>query len=68
MSDVREKAILKYSNGDGMGTMFAAVIRQSDGVELGKIRYQPDSEASVNALDEHLADIEMRYQVEIVEE
>jgi hypothetical protein len=65
---MRERAVIKYLRGAGMGLVRLAVIRQSDNTELGRYTYNPDSEASANALDEHLADVQGRYQVDIVED
>lgn len=65
----RDTARIKYhKGGGGMGQLKMSIVRESDGVELGTYTYNPGSESSINALDEHLASLQGRYQVDIVED
>jgi hypothetical protein len=62
------KATLKNRPGDGMGTLKIEVVRQSDNQSLGTIRYNPDSPASCEDMEEELAAIAGRYSLEYVQE
>ena len=65
---MRKKAILKRLKGDGMGTAKIEVMRLGDNKSLGTIRYQPDSPASCKVMEMQIADIQGRYQVDVLPE